>query len=214
MNDEPMQEGRAFGKDVQPENPTETLADVQEEQASEEEQAIYELVVARAVKFFHSKGKDQTLKMLSAGESPADAIGRTASMIVRAIKKSADESKKPIDDTILFHAGIEIVQELFEYGTEAGIFNFADDEEAQQQLDEALFFALKYYGEEALASNETDQAEMQKLMEQGAKQEQAAASAKVGGAVRQAMGDPQTPPQGAGIARDKAGMINAAMGGA
>jgi hypothetical protein len=205
------QQPRPFGRDVKPEQPGKTMMDEPEEQATEEEQAQYTIVVSRAVKLFHGSGRDQTLKMLASGESPADSIGRTAAMTIRMIKKSADEAGKPIDDGILYHAGVEIVEELFEYGTQANVFQFADAQEAQEQHDEALFYALKYYGEEALAAGEIDQGEMQKAMQQGIQQEQ---SAKVGGAVRQAMDGPQTPPQGAGIAKDKAGMINAARGGA
>lgn len=203
------QQPRPFGKDVKPEKEPANMMDIPQEEATEEEQAKYTLVVARAIKLFHGTGRDQTLKMLASGETPAESVGRTAAMTVRMIKKSADEAGKPIEDEILFHAGVEIVDELFNYGTQAGVFKFSDAKEAQQQHDESLFYALKYYGEEALANGEVDRNAMQQAMQQGIQQEQ---SAQVGGAVRQAMDGPNTPPQGAGIAKDKAGMINAVRG--
>lgn len=209
-----MQDMRPFGADVEA-MPEDDDMMTGEEPATEEEQAMYELVVARAMKFAYGAGKDQVLKTLSSGENPADGIGRAASTIVRAIKQSADQAGKPISDDILFHAGIEIVEDLAEFGSKSGIFQYRDEAEEQEQTELALFYAMKYYGEEALASGDItpeDQEAARRAIDEGIAKERQAGSARVGEAVRGAMNEPDVPAGGEGIAR-KPGMINSAMGG-
>lgn len=209
-----MQDMRPFGADAAA-MPEDDDVVAGEEPATEEEQATYELVVARAMKFTYGEGKDQTLKLLSSGESPADGIGRAAAMIVRAIKQSADQAGKPIADDILFNAGIEIVEDLAEFGVKAKVFQYRDDAEEQEQTELALFYAMKYYGEEALANGDItpeNQEAARRAVDEGIAKERQAGSARVGGAVRGAMDEPAAPVGGEGIAR-KPGMIKSAMGG-
>ena len=176
-------------------------------EATPEEQADYDLVVARAYKFIYGEGKDQTLKTLSSGENPADGIGRATAMILRAIKVSADQSGKKIEGDILFHAAAELAEDLSEFGKTAKVFEFRDEDEDVQQTQESLFYAMKYYGEEAMANGEIDQEEAQRAVQQGIQQEQQAASANVGDAVRQELpgGQPPAPPP-------MRGMVNSVRG--
>jgi hypothetical protein len=199
-------EARPFGADAE-EMPEENDLESGDIEATEEEQAMYDLVVARAYKFAYGEGKDQTLKVMSSGENPADGIGRATAMIVRAIKKSADEAGKKIPGDILFHAATEVVEDLSEFGKSAKVFEFRDDAEDQEQTEQALFYAMKYYGEEALANGEVDQEEAQRAVQQGIQQEQQAASANVGDAVRQELPGGQPPAQ-----PPMRGMVNGARG--
>ena len=201
-----MQEptARPFGADAETVEEEDPNAEIE---ASPEEQADYELVVARAYKFIYGAGKDQTLKMLSAGESPAAGIGRATAMILRAIKTSAEQSGKKIEGDILFHAGAELVEDLSEFGKTAKVFEFRDEAEDEQQTQEALFYAMKYYGEEAMANGEVDQEAAQQAVQQGIQQEQQAASANVGDAVRQELPGGQPPAQ-----PPMRGMVNSVRG--
>lgn len=206
-----MQEDmRPFGADAEA-MPEDDDLESGEVEATPEEQATYDLVVSRAYKFIYGDGKDQVLKMLSSGEIPADGIGRATAMILRAIKQSADEADKPIDGDILFHAAAEIAEDLSEFGKTAKIFHYRDEAEDQQQTEQSLFYALKYYGEDALDNGEINQDDARATMQREIAREQRAGSAQVGEAVRGAMNGQQVPAGGEGIAR-KPGMINAAAG--
>lgn len=209
-----MQEDmRPFGADAET-APEDDDLESGEVEATPEEQAMYDLVVARAYKFIYGEGKDQTLQVLSSGETPADGIGRATAMILRAIKKSAEESGKDIEGDILFHAAAEIAEDLSEFGKVAKVFKYRDEAEDQEQTEQSLFYALKYYGEEALANGEIDQADAQATMQREIQREQQQGSAQVGGAVRQAMyAEPeQGAPAGGEAIASRPGMTNTARG--
>lgn len=220
QNGKPVANPRPFGQDAEQEPETDpTDPQAEGEPATPEEQAQYDLVVARAMKFMHGEGRDQTLKMLGSGETPAQSIGATAAMIAKAIKQSADQAGKPIDPDVLFHAGAEIVEELSAYGEAAGVFQFASPEESERQTEEGLFHALKIYGEGEIASGEADQeAAMRTVQEQlaqerargGVAEDGSAAMNGVAGAVSDAVNPPQIQPGAAAVTNP--GLIRKQMG--
>jgi len=167
-----------FGADASVDDPNAapfTEEDVGTEQATEKEQAQYDLIVSRAVNYIHGNGKDQVDKLLSAGNSPAETIGQATATIVKQIATSISDQEGKLGDGVLFHAGLEIVEVLTDYGMGTGKFSFTDDEEMEQQIQEAFLQAIRIYGEAGLKDGTIGDAEKQeaeKLMDQGVRSEE------------------------------------------
>ena len=203
-------EPRPFGK-TQQEEPNEGSDGGGEVPASEEEQAQYELVVSRALSFMHGDGQEGVLKTLGSAETPAQGVGLVTAKFARMAKKSARDQGKDIDDEVLLNAASEIVEDLMELGQEAKVFQFEDEQEAQEQTEESLLWAMKYYGMEALEAGELDMEQAKQAMQQGLAQEQQGGGAAAQGdnpqvaeAVRTAINEKPKKP----------GLIGTAMAGA
>lgn len=198
-----LQAPRRFSHEGEEDPSTEQgqMEDDGEEQATPEEQAMYDLVVSRAVKYMHGPGRDSVLKMMGSAKSPAEGVGQAAVMIVKTIKASIKNQKKELPEGVLFHAATEIITNLMAMGEARGLFQFDSEEDQQKQTEEALMIGLKLYGEEGLQTGELDRGEAQRQMQEGLASEQA-------------QGGPAAAPAGATPAGPPAsGMINGAMGG-
>lgn len=204
---------RGFGADQAP-PPSGDPYEGEDQPATEEEQAQYDLVVARAVKFIHGEGRENTLKMMAAGAKPAEGVGTAAANIVKMIEQSAGKSGKAFADGVLFHAGAEIVEELMEFGEQAGVFEFRDDAEAQQEMDESIMYALKAYGEGGLAAGTIPQEEIdssKKYMQEGIAREEANGTAPPLPAELQQQAPNPAVQQGVQQAMGRPGLVNGAM---
>jgi len=167
--------GRAFGKTPEPE---EEINENGERPASEDEQLEYDMILARAEKYIFGKGKEQVLKLLGSGETPAQSIGQAAAMVIRLIGQAAKGSGKELRPAAMQEAGMDLVEDLSELGKVAGVFQFADEAEEQEQLEQAVFYGMKYYGEAMQKAGEITpemQQQAQSQMDQGLAAEQAAA---------------------------------------
>tara|TARA_Y100000310_G_scaffold258548_1_gene266993 strand:- start:219 stop:713 length:495 start_codon:yes stop_codon:yes gene_type:complete len=124
--------------------------------ASPEEQAQYETVVDNALKAIYSeKGLPQILdrikKSVEAGD-PQEGIAAVAAMVVMRIEESAKQAGKPIADDVLFHAGVEIVEDLADLASENQIHDFS-----QEEIDGALYRSLDLYRETKGKKGQIDQ---------------------------------------------------------
>lgn len=192
-----MDQPRAFGDTPQPEQPDPE----QGVPASETEQAEYDLVVARGLKFIHDKGRDQVLKLLSAAETPAQGIGMVTANLIRKIEDSAKQAGRELDPDILYSAAAEFVQDLNALAQKEKVYRYDNQEEAQQNAEDAMLWASQYYGQEGMARGELDQGTAQNAMQQGLAMENPTAPVTRG--VRQAMYDQRKP---------KGGLIGQRMG--
>lgn len=147
-NDE-VKDTRAFGSTPEVEPETNDKGEVV---ASEEEQQAYDMVVSRGIKIIYGQGKDDILKLMGASESPGQGMGRVVANIVSVIYNQAKENGKEVPDDVLMHAGFELIQELSEYGTTKGVFEYENDKEEEQEIQDAVMWATKYFGESQQAA--------------------------------------------------------------
>ncbi len=180
-------EHRVFGNTPEPEQPD--MA-----QASEQEQAEYELLSSRALKFIHDKGRDDVLKAMSSAEDPAQGMGKVAASVIRNIESSAKQGGRELDPDMLYQAGADIIEDLALLAQKEGVYEFEDEAEAQEYTEDALLWAVQYYGKEGMAGGELDQGEAQKVMQEGLAAENPAAPVTRG--VRQAMYDDKSKGKG------------------
>jgi len=134
---------RAFGDT--PEAEPETNKDGQVV-ASEEEQENYDMIVSRAIKVIHGEGQDDILKMMGSSETPAEGMGRVTANVIRVVYQSAKQAKRNITPEVLMYAGMEIIQELSEFGQARGIFEYEDEDDEAAQIQDAGLYATQFYG--------------------------------------------------------------------
>lgn len=172
MIEEMMQEGkttnpRGFGG--------KELPDDDNNQASPEEQADYDMLVIRARKVIFGKGKEKVLKLLGTGESPAQSMGQAASMIMKMMISTAKDQGKEIGPEVAVNAGTEIVEDLNDLAKKKGVFEYDSPEDEKEQLADAVLWGVKYYGDGMIKTGELSpemQQMGQKVMQEGIEGEQ------------------------------------------
>jgi hypothetical protein len=136
-----------------------------EEAVKPEEQEFYDTFMNKAIEFIHGpKSSRQVLQHLNQPDlSVTEAVGRTTAMIAKNIVESAKMAKVKVSPEAVFGAGQEIVEELLELGSRAGIFPIdwptEDGEdsltpEQQKMAQDAFATAAQYYGQDLLKSPE------------------------------------------------------------
>ncbi len=153
---------------------------------SEDEQLDYDMIVTRALKQIHGSGMDNILKTLGSAERPSQGMGQVTARLIETLKQSAKEGGREIADNTLQHAGVEIIQELSELAVAKGVFEYADEAEEDQEIQDAGLWAVKYYGEAqknagAITPEMTGQA--QQDMQQGIEAEQQSMAQPAGGGI-------------------------------
>lgn len=139
-------------------------------QATPEEQDMLHKTVAVAYEMIYRPDTLPTfLEMLKGGGDPAKGLAQATVQTVARIQQSAEQAGDKIPGDVLFAAGKEILEDLADLATKAGIHDFAADEDA---LDGAFFQAVDDYRmllQEGGKLNPQDYAgEMQKLQEMDA----------------------------------------------
>lgn len=135
-----------------------------EEAVTPEEQEFYDNFMNKAVEFIHGpKSSRAVLQHMNQKDlSVPEAVGRTTAMIAKQIVESAKIAGAKVNPDAVFGAGQEIVEELLELGSRAGIFPIEwprDDAEEltpeqQQMAQEAFAHAAEAYGQGLLQSPE------------------------------------------------------------
>jgi len=149
-----------------------------EEIPTEDEQLDYDLLTVRAQKIMFGSGRENILTMLGSSESPAKGLGKTASMLVKSLMESAKQSGRKIDGNTAIHAGAEIVEDLSALAKSAGVFEYDSPEEEKKQMEDAMLWGVKFYGDGMVASGEITpefQSLAKKQMEEGLEKEGAMA---------------------------------------
>lgn len=135
-----------------------------EEAVTPEEQQFYDIYMDKAMEFIHGpKSSRQVLQHLNQKDmSVPEAVGRTTAMIAKNIVQSAKIANVKVNPDAVFGASQEIVEELLDLGTRAGIFPIDWPEEDADNLtpeqeklsQDSLAMAAQYYGEDLLKSPE------------------------------------------------------------
>jgi hypothetical protein len=133
--------------------------------ATEEEQMQYDLLTVRARKMIFGPSKEKVLTMLGSSESPAKAIGQAGAMILKGLVDAAEAKGMAINSDVVSEAGSEVADDLNELGKSAGVFQFEDQAEEDAQMEEAMLWGAKFYGDGTQASNQLTP-ELQKTAEQ------------------------------------------------
>jgi hypothetical protein len=112
-------------------------------QANPEEQETYDAFVAQAMTLMYDKKMGpKLLQMLEGGGDPQEGLARAAVLVTARVATAAEEAGQKLSGEILFNAGTEIVNQLADVATEAGIHDFQNDPDA---LEGAYFRALDQF---------------------------------------------------------------------
>lgn len=197
-----LERPRGFGGTPDPEPATNEDG---EEIATPEEQADYELLAVRGRKLVFGDGQDQILELMGSSETPAQGLGKAASMIMKSLVESAKESGREIDGGVVINAGAEIVQDLNDLAKAKGVYQYDTPEDEEQEVTDAMMWGVKYYGDGMIQAGEISP-EMQGLaqteVQQGLEEEGVPTQTPIAEGVGQAMA-PQQPP----------GLVAGQMGG-
>ena len=115
--------------------------------ATEEEQMQYEMLAVRSRKMIFGPAKENVLKMLGASESPAKGMGEAGAMILKSLIDAAATKGTEISVEVGTEAGTEVIDDLNELGKSAGIFEYDDKESEVKEMQDALLWGVKFYGE-------------------------------------------------------------------
>lgn len=136
-----------------------------EEAVSPEEQQFYDAYLTKALQFIHGpKSSRQVLQHLNQKDlSVTEAVGRTTAMIAKNIIQSAQIAGQKVSPDAVFGASQEVVEELLELGSRAGVFPIdwptEDTEdslspEQEKMAQDAFAYAAQVYGTDLLKSEE------------------------------------------------------------
>lgn len=139
-----------------------------EEAVSPQEQADYEQFVIRALQFIHGpETRDAIIDHLNQTDlSVPEAVGRTAAFVAQRIVETAKASGAELSPDAVFHGGTEIVEELFEVGSRAGVLpvewpeTTSDEEEVdlppetQEMVEQAFAIGVHEYGKDFVQTDE------------------------------------------------------------
>ncbi len=188
------QNPRGFGGTSDPEVATNDDGDVK---ASPDEQMGYDLLTVRSRKMMFGKGREKILKLLGTGESPAKAMGQAGSMLIKSLMESSKQAGREISPETAINAATEIVEDLNDLAKANKVFQYDTPEDEQKELEEAMLWGVKFYGDGMIKSGEISP-DMQKMAKQqvteGLQEEQAKGPKKtpiaagVGEAMTQAPG--------------------------
>jgi len=187
---------RGFGGTADPEPETNKDGTVN---ATDEEQMQYDLLTVRARKMIFGPAKEKVLGMLGSSESPGKGMGQAGAMILKSLIDAAASKGMEINSDVGAEAGVDVVDDLNELGKSAGVFQYDDKESEAKELEDALLWGVKYYGE-AMQSDGAITPEIQKQAQQitveGLAEEQGAAPKKKSDPIKEGVGQAMQPQAG------------------
>ena len=143
MKSEPVDP--AMMPEEQPDQMQETSASGTDmvQQATPEEQALYEKFVAKAwMLVYDPKMFPKIIEMLQGGGDPMEGLARATATIVARIASMAEQAGQKLSGDVILHAGKEVFEDLAELSGRAGIKDFAADEDA---MEGAFFRAMDHF---------------------------------------------------------------------
>ena len=149
-----------------------------EEIPTEDEQLDYDLLVIRAQKMMYGPGRENILKLISSGETPAQGLGKAAATLVKSLVQSGKQAGREISGEVAINAGAEIVEDLSELAVSSGVVEYENDKEETSELQDAMLYGVKFYGDGMVANGEItpDMQDMaKKQMDEGIQEELAMA---------------------------------------
>jgi len=116
---------------------------------SESEEKQLDMLVGALKDFIWDEGYDAIVEKIQAGQDDlAETIGVIAGRMINREVKASDEGGNPFSRDLLYAAGAEIVNELFNLAENAGLYKVASEEQNQQVQGEALIYAAQKYVDE------------------------------------------------------------------
>ncbi len=133
------------------------------EDASPEEQDLYDRVVAMAITMIWSKKMmPKTLKLIEQSDDPVNAVAEVVSQVGTRVYSKAKKDGIDIPGDILLHAGEEMVEEVINLAETAGVAEFTP-----QQAEAAFYAAADKFGQTGrkmgVYSDEQAQSDMAEL---------------------------------------------------
>lgn len=120
---------------------------------SPEEQAQYDQFVNKGFEVIYDKRTlPQVLDTLKGGDDPQAGLANATAMVVMRLEDSAKQAGKPIPPDVVFHGGVEILEDLANLASEAGIHDFSEEE-----IEGALYQALDVYRSTRQKQGELDE---------------------------------------------------------
>ena len=108
-----------------------------------EEQAQYDQFIDNAFSaIYDEKSLPQIIESLKGNGNPVDGLANTAVAVVTRVEDSAEKAGQALSPDVVFNAGSEILEDLAELASKAGIHEFTPDE-----VEGALFQAMDLYRE-------------------------------------------------------------------
>lgn len=112
-----------------------------ESNVSPEEQAQYDDFVDKGLQLIYDdKAMPQVLQILRGDGDPKEGLANAAVMIVMRLEDSARQAGKQLSQDVIYHGGVEILEDLANLSKESGIHSFTD-----QDREGALYQALDIY---------------------------------------------------------------------
>lgn len=109
---------------------------------SPEEQAQYDQFIDNGLRLiFDKKTAPSILQRIEASPSPSEGLAAATVSVVTRLKDSAEQKGMKIDDAVLFHGGVELMENIAELSDAAGVHKFTPDE-----IEVAMYQALDQYG--------------------------------------------------------------------
>lgn len=109
---------------------------------SPEEQRIYDEFVNNAYSvIYDDKSLPQIIESLKGDGNPVDGLANTAVAVIVRVQ-DAVEAGQEIPSDVVFNAGIEILEDLADLASKAGVHEFT-----QEELEGATFLAMDLYRE-------------------------------------------------------------------
>ena len=134
--------------------------------------------------------------MLGSSESPGKGMGQAGAMILKSLIDAAASKGMEINSDVGAEAGVDVVDDLNELGKSAGVFQYDDKESEAKELEDALLWGVKYYGE-AMQSDGAITPEIQKQAQQitveGLAEEQGSAPKKKSDPIKEGVGQAMQP---------------------
>ena len=109
-------------------------------EAPPEMQEQYNEVVARSLLFLYKpEVTERMLDMMRQGDEPQEAVGEASALLFARIDAAMRESGKEFAPEVKLAAAAEVMNNIGELATEAGVYDFAEDPKA---LEGAWYLAL------------------------------------------------------------------------
>ncbi len=113
------------------------------QQASPEEQGLYNKFVSKAfILVYDKKFFPAVLKMLEGGGSPEEGLAIASSKVIARVLQTAEAAGEKLPGDVIFHGAKEIFEDLAELSRRAGIKDYSQDHDA---LEGAYFQALDQF---------------------------------------------------------------------
>ncbi len=118
------------------------------EPATPEEEQQFSVLLANSIDYLWGAGYEEVERELKQAPDPAQGAGTITARTIIEQTNFAKVAGNPISEGLLFEAAGEIVGELFELMSVAGIYNAPNEQAEQQKMLEAQMYAANAYIED------------------------------------------------------------------